>query len=395
MRADPPSIAGGHPHRNRGHDVTATHPSPFIRKSQDESPLRLLAGPEAMERIRRDGLHEDLFDVVAGASGGAKWLGLTRLDQALFGRWFRSRTRPLHMVGSSIGTWRFACLSQPDPVAACKRFEDIYLDYAVEPPVTSAELTAHCRQFLDVIFGTDGVAHMVDHPFMRQSILAVRGRGPVRPGSRLGLGAGLVAAGLANSLNRRGVGLFFQRTIIHDRRDPPPFDCSGDFPSQRVALTVGNAVAALLASSAVPFVFDGVAALEGALPGLYLDGGILDYHLDLRFTVPGLVLYPHFSDRIVPGWFDKALRWRRAQAANLSRTLLICPSPAFTAGLPHGKIPDRGDFKRMPTAARQRYWRQAVAETDRLADYWLEAVEKDRVPDLLAPLTPAGAGAGR
>ena len=95
MRADPPSIAGGHPHRNRGHDVTATHPSPFIRKSQDESPLRLLAGPEAMERIRRDGLHEDLFDVVAGASGGAKWLGLTRLDQALFGRWFRSRTRPL------------------------------------------------------------------------------------------------------------------------------------------------------------------------------------------------------------------------------------------------------------------------------------------------------------
>lgn len=41
--------------------------------------LRFLAGPEAMARIRTEDLHEDLFDVVAGASGGPKWLALTRL----------------------------------------------------------------------------------------------------------------------------------------------------------------------------------------------------------------------------------------------------------------------------------------------------------------------------
>lgn len=364
-------------------DLTAT----------DHAPLRLLAGPEAMARIQRDGLDEEMFDIVAGASGGAKWLTLTRLDQALFGQWFRGRSRPLHMVGSSIGTWRFACLAQPDPVAACRRFEEAYLDYAVEPPVTAAELTDHCRDFLSVIFGADGIDQMLAHPFMRQSIIAARGRGPMRPGSNLGLGLGLAAAGLANGLHRPSLGWFFERTVIHDPRTPPPFGPQdtrprGDFPTQYVPLSRGNAEAALLASAAVPFVFEGVTALEGARPGLYIDGGILDYHLDLPYRGDGLVLYPHFGPRIVPGWFDKPLRWRRARAANLSRTLLLCPSPSFLARLPYGKIPDRGDFKRLGTAARQRYWRQAVAESDRLADFWLDAVSRGRVPALLEPLVP-------
>lgn len=353
------------------------------------TPLRFLAGSEAMARIRRDGLHEDLFDVVAGASGGAKWLALTRLDQALFGSWFRDRVRPLHMVGSSIGTWRFACLAQPDPVAACKRFEDCYLDYAVDGPVSAAELTAHCRDFLDVIFGADGIGHVLSHPFMRQSILAVRGRGPIRPGTgKVGLGLGLGAAGLANLVSRRTLPAFFERTVLHDGRDAPPFNLNAEFPTQAVSLTPANLVPALLASSAVPFVFDGVVDMAGARPGLYLDGGIMDYHLDMGFTPPGLVLYPHFSHRIVPGWFDKTLPWRRARAANLSRMLVLCPSVEFTTALPFGKIPDRGDFRRMDTATRQKYWRTAVAETDRLADCWREAVEKDRVPDLLEPLVP-------
>lgn len=356
-------------------------------------PLRFLAGPEAMARIRRDGLHEDLFDVVAGASGGAKWLSLTRLDQAMFGRWFRHRERPLHMVGSSIGTWRFACLAQRDPVAAARRFETAYLDYAVDSPVTMADLTEHCREFLRLIFGADGgadgIGHVLSHPFMRQSILAVRGRGPMGPrAGKVGLGMGLGAAGIANLASRRSLPLFFERTVLHDRRDAPPFDLSAGFPTQAVPLTAGNLVPALMASSAVPFVFEGVVDPEGARPGLYMDGGIMDYHLDMVFTPPGLVLYPHFSHRVVPGWFDKALPWRRARVDSLSRMLVLCPSEEFVRTLPFGKIPDRGDFKRMDTATRQKYWRTAVEETDRLADCWLDAVEKDRVPDLLEPLTP-------
>ena len=349
-------------------------------------PLRFLAGPEAAARIREEGYHQELFDVVAGASGGPKWLTLTRLDRAIFGTWFKDRTRPLHLIGSSIGTWRFACIAQRDPVAACARFEEAYLEYVVERPVTPSRLTQDGRDLLRVILGRDGPREILSHPAMRLAILAVRGRGPAGRNHPLFMGTGLVAAAIGNAISRRSLPLFFERTLIHDTRSLPPFDCGTGFPTQPVPLTVDNLETALLASGAVPFLFDLVAELQGARPGLYMDGGIMDYHLDIGFRPSGLVLYPHFFDRVVPGWFDKFLGWRRANGTNLSRTLLICPSREFVAALPHGKIPDRGDFKRFPTAERLSYWKRVVAETERLVDAYHEAVERDRVPDLLEPL---------
>jgi len=339
-----------------------------------------------MARIRAEGLHDDLFDVVAGASGGPKWLALTRLDRAVFGRWFRTRHRPLHLIGSSIGCWRFACLAQDDPVAASARFESAYLDYAVESPADAARLTGDCRRFLRVILGADGARQILSHPSRRLSILAVRGRGPLGRDHPVSLGTGLALAALANAVRRQALPLFFERTLLHDARTPPPFDLAWGFATHAVPLNAANLEAALLATAAVPFVFQAVAGIAGAKPGLYMDGGIMDYHLDIPYREPGLVLYPHFSDRIVPGWFDKALHWRRPDRRNLARTLLLCPSRAFLDALPHGKIPDRGDFKRMPTAERQAYWRRVVAETERLADAFEEAVDRDRVPDLVEPL---------
>jgi len=350
------------------------------------SPLRFLAGPEALARIRADGLHDGLFDVVAGASGGPKWLALTRLDRSVFGRWFRNRNRPLHLVGSSIGCWRFACVAQDDPVAACARFEDAYLAYEVDPPASPARLTRDCRDLLDIILAGDARRQILRHPFKRLSILAVRGRGPLGHAHPLSLGTGLAAAALANLASRRSLPLFFERTLVKDSRDPPPFDIRNGFPTQSVALTEQNLVPALLATAAVPFLFEPVSELQGGRPGLYLDGGIMDYHLDIGFRPPGLVLYPHFSDRVVPGWFDKGLRWRRPDPRNLSRTLLLCPSADFVARLPHGKIPDRSDFRRMPNAERLVYWKRVVSETQRMADCFDEAVETGRVMDLIQPL---------
>lgn len=348
-----------------------------------EKPLRILAGPEAMSRIRAEGLHPDLFDVVAGASGGPKWLMLSRLDQAIFGNWFRERSRPLALVGSSIGTWRFVNIARRDSLAACRRFEEQYLQDEFPGRPDPAALSRHCRRMLEVMLGATGVDEVLSHPIMRLSILAVRRRGV--DGSA-GLGVWLAASGLANMLTRRSLPLFFERTVIHDRRSPPPFHLDHGFATQPVGLSRHNLIPALLASAAVPFVFDGIRDLEGARSGLYLDGGIMDYHLDIPFTPPGLVLFPHFSSRIVPGWFDKFLPWRRARQSNLSRTLMVCPGDAFIASLPGGRIPDRSEFARLPTAERQQRWTRVVAETQRLADLWQEAVTRDQMPDLLEPL---------
>ena len=86
--------------------------------------------------------------------------------------------------------------------------------------------------------------------------------------------------------------------------------------------------------------------------------------------VDGVVLSPHFTDKGIPGWFDKSLPWRRADRERLQDVLLLAPSAEYLAGLPHGKLPDRSDFKRYATdlAGRMAVWRRAVAESERLAD---------------------------
>jgi hypothetical protein len=106
---------------------------------------------------------------------------------------------------------------------------------------------------------------------------------------------------------------------------------------------------------------EGVRDLQRAPAGLYLDGGILDYHFDFRFcTAPGLILYPHFFDRITPGWFDKPLRYRKPHPADLDRVVMIAPSPEFVRRLPGGKVPDRVDFEELSTDARQKRWWEVI-----------------------------------
>ena len=83
----------------------------------------------------------------------------------------------------------------------------------------------------------------------------------------------------------------------------------------------------------------------------------------------GSFYIPHFRSRLTPGWFDKTLRWRTRHVPALDNLVLICPSDAFLANLPFGKIPDRGDFRALPPAKRVAYWETCVRESARLKKY--------------------------
>ena len=127
--------------------------------------------------------------------------------------------------------------------------------------------------------------------------------------------------------------------------------------------------------------------IAGARPGVYRDGGVIDYHLDLPHSAAErLTLFPHFYGRIVPGWFDKRLKWRRPQAGNVDRTILVSPSDDFVASLPYGKIPDRTDFANFETAERVRIWKQCINACQAMADEFHEVIEKDQLAARLEPL---------
>ena len=349
--------------------------------------LLFMAGPGAYADIRRRGFAAERIGTIAGASGGAKWLVLSHIDRVLIERLLPAIAGPVHLLGSSIGAWRFACYAQDAPLAALERFEEAYLAQTYSARPDGAEITQKSRDILDVLLGTDGARQIVSHPSCRLHVMTVRSRFLTGSERRLLLGAGLAAAAFANVFSRRALSAFFARGLFYDPRDLPPFYNASGFPLHRIELNERNLRDAVLASGAIPMVLHGVRDIAGAPPGIYRDGGVIDYHLDLPLGEPDrITLFPHFFAQRTPGWFDKRLPYRRHGRHSSERTVLVCPSAEFIAGLPHGKIPDRHDFYRFPAAERQANWRRVVSECRRLGDELLDVLENDRLAARLQPL---------
>lgn len=351
------------------------------------SSLALLAGPDALRILRERGLRPEDVDVLPGASGGPKWLSLAGLDRFLFGEFFQApRTRPLHLIGSSIGSWRMACLAQRDPAAALARGHDAYIEQRYERKPTPAEVSAVSARILDTLLGPHGVDEILSHPWARLHVITAECRGPAASEHPWVQMASLAVSASANLLTRRALALQMRRVIFHTAGDDSPFRGLADLPTAHLPLTRENLKPALLASGSIPLVLSGV-TVPGAPGGVHRDGGVIDYHLSFDFGPgEGLVLYPHFFPHLVPGWFDKALPWRRARGANFRRALVLAPSAAFVAGLPGGKIPDRNDFYRMPEPERIRVWRAVAAASERLADELRELIATHRVAEHAQPM---------
>lgn len=346
--------------------------------------LTIRAGAAARRVLAERGFDRDAFSTLVGASGGPKWLVLAGLDRVLPDLLLSRRSAPLDLVGSSIGAFRHACLVQRDPLGAIDRFEAAYIAQAYERRPTPEEVTAESRRILAVLLGTHGVREILANEQLRTHVIAVRSRAPVASDSCWPLSAGLGAAATANTVARGLLAVFFQRIVFSV--GAPGLRFRG-FGTREVALAESNLPDALIASGSIPLVMAGVVDIAGAPRGRYRDGGIIDYHFDFRFeSRPGLTLYPHFFRHITPGWFDKGLRWRGPSRAGLDRLVMLSPSPEFVAKLPGGRIPDRRDFTDMPTAERQRAWRDVAARSRALGDELGELVARGRVLDVVEPL---------
>jgi hypothetical protein len=349
--------------------------------------LSLRAGPAALRLIRDRGLRAEDVDVLPGASGGAKWLVLAGLDRYLFGEFLQQpRTRPLHLIGSSIGSWRMACLGQRDPIAALGRGHHAYIfEQRYTPRPSTREITRILENALGRILGETGPDEILAHPWARLHVITAEGRGLAASASRAGLRAALASAALGNLISRRTLAWQLRRYVFHAAGEETPFQNLTDLPTRHVPLTRDNIRAVLRASGSIPLLQEGV-RIPGLPDGVHWDGGVLDYHLDIDFGAgEGLVLYPHFYSHVVPGWFDKSLRWRRASGRNFGRTLLIAPSDEFVARLPGARIPDRRDFYRMSHDERERVWQGVLAASEELGSELRELVTTGRIADAVKP----------
>ena len=355
------------------------------------SQISIRAGAQALDFIRANGLPQESIKVMVGASGGPKWFVLSGLDKALMGEYFRNRTSSLDLIGTSAGSWRFSCYGQDDPLAAHERFEQGYLhtDYSEKPD--PAEISNKARELVENIVSPESVGQILNNPVFRFNLITVRSHGLAASERKPLQMAGLGLAAASNLINRKHLSSFFTRTLFYhptyETSEKPAFYHASDLPTERVRLTEANLVDAIMASGSIPAVMRGVKNISGAPAGCYRDGGITDYHFDMRFHQgDGLVLYPHFYSRMIPGWFDKALTHRRPSPRNIDNVVLLSPSQEFVDRLPYQKIPDRNDFARLTYDERVRYWKRVVDESKRLGDEFLELVSGNKVRQVVKPL---------
>ena len=146
-----------------------------------QSALSVYMGSEAAKTIGDQGWQAAPFSTLIGASGGPKWLILSELDKVLGRALLLERGEPMTLLGSSIGTWRLACLSLNDPGAAISRLQQAYLyqEYSCARP-SPTEVSEVAEQMLREALGPEGALQIATHPTLRNAIVTARAKGIAR-----------------------------------------------------------------------------------------------------------------------------------------------------------------------------------------------------------------------
>lgn len=358
--------------------------------------LAYKAGPAVIDFIREEGLSRERVAVFAAPAGGPKWFVSVGFDRALIRSGFLSRrSGKVLLAGSSAGAWRCLTMACPDPLSSHERLRVSYSRNVFTRQDTPETISCALRRNVDDFLTESDIPCILDHPSFDLALHAVRSKGPAASENRFAQGAAILAAAVLNALTSRGLDLFYKRVVFYSGTTPPGF-VRNSYRGTCVRLTEANIRAAALATGSLPYIISGVRDPDGAPNGVYRDGGLINYQLNEDYSPPegSVTLFFHYQKRIVPGWLDKGLTWRRPPRGSLDTVLQVFPTRAFVDLLPGKRIPDRNDFTTYvddPTE-RIRRWDEVSEISDILGEEFLEDVESGAIRRRVQPLVNRGTG---
>lgn len=345
--------------------------------------LHIKAGKIVYDVIRDGGLDLDRIATYVGPAVGPRWLVASGFDLALLKNKVLGKSRPLLLVGSSAGAWRFAAWPQPEPVKSYRNLMDAYISTGYNKNDTPLAIQQSIRNIIDSYLEDDAIPFALTNKRYRLAIVTARARNIAAFDTKLLQWPGLALCFLLNAMNRSSIYGFFQRVVFYSGYFPPHFCLENDFNGEAVQLNEANFKAAVLASGAIPLVVAGVKNIYGAPNGVYRDGGLTDYNLNNRYATKDedIALLFHHQERIIPGWLDKKLKYRRLSDSFLENVMMVYPSENLVLKFPGGKIPDREDFKIFidDPGTRIKNWRRVVDLCADLGDQFLELVESKKI----------------
>ena len=284
------------------------------------------------------------------------------LYKYIFGEWLQRSDQIVKLIGASAGAWSMTCAAQSNPKEAFDKYLTGYAEqkYPVEP--TPKEISENCNDIITRLLGQIGIDEILDPNRYELNVITSPSKFNYKSSN---LKRKLITAAFWNLVSRKNLGNYFERYIFSVSSSQLIIE--DEIPTQHILLGKENIRGALLASGAIPTVIDPI-IIDSKV---HWDGGITDYHLDLKYNIDdGIVLYPHFHKEIIPGWLDKYLKLRKAKAKNHDRTVLIYPSDKFINSLPGKKIPTRDDFKTYfkRDDERIKLWYKSIGRCEELVD---------------------------
>lgn len=330
------------------------------------------AGAIALRHIQERGLSPHDISIMPAAAGGPKWISLYALDKYLMQNWFQERSAPLHLIGASAGAWRMLCYTLPDPIEAMDRFLKAYVEQSYPTVPTSSEVSQKVEEIVQSILGDHKLDILSKESMMKLYVISTVTHFTKKNDSQYR--RHFLRIALKNGLSRTFLRRELQRAIFTNTKDSN-FIVKDNFETTYIPFTKKNIIPSLRSTGTIPLLMDPVENVSG-LHGLLWDGALIDYHIGLDYQPDGLILYPHFSNQIIQGWFDKLLPWRTFKGKVKDRMIMISPSDSFIKRMPDAKIPDRKDFKKYFTNNNRRIqnWYKAAEMGQEIAQefdsYW-------------------------
>lgn len=354
------------------------------------SRIRVKAGKKIYQIIKDGGFRFDAVSTYFGPAVGPRWLVASGFDLTLLKEGLLGRQKPVQLVGSSAGAFRFAAWIQPEAIQAYQKLIDSYISVEYtrrDTPTTALEkITGIVNAYLE----DDALPFALASKQYRLVVLTARARGLVASENHWLQKTGLFTCLIFNYFNRNNIHKFAERVVFYNAAKPPAFCLKPYFRGACVQLNEINFKYSILASGAIPLVIDGVRDIYGAPRGIYRDGGLIDYHLTHQYAAREneIVLFFHHQERIIPGWLDKSIKSRAPEPHTLNNVLMVFPSQNFVETLPGGKVPDRTDLVTLinDPATRIKNWRRAVELSAPLGEDFLEMVESGKIRDAVEKL---------
>ena len=348
--------------------------------------LKILAGERAYQHIKKQGLSSKDISTVFGASGAAKWLTICGLDSIIFSQWLKDSNHSIDLLGTSIGAFKFAAAAQNNPSKALERLANSYIEQYYNGEVTPKKITLEMIRVINDFLDSEAIDQVCSNPRFHYHCVSARATGWLTKDNLNLQKLAMVKAFLLSSMGREYMNKIFTRTIFHTKSLEVAIRGNDNFTTDYVQLNQSNFRSALMSSGSIPVIMEVINKVEGAKEGVFVDGGLIDYHpipKNLSSKDNGFVLYPHFYTHLTEGWFDKFFPWRTIPRNSLKDVIIIGPNSNYVKSLPGGKIPDRMDFKRFKKNddERVRRWRIALSRSVLLGEEFIDSVRSGQIAE--------------